>query len=380
MLNWIIETSLRHRLAVVLGTLALAAAGVWSMRHLDIDAFPDTTPVQVQVNTVAPALGPEEVEQQITFPVEQALSGLPRLRTLRSVSKFGFSQVVLVFEDGTDIYFARQVVNERLGAVQLPVGIDRPKMGPTSTGLGEVFHYVVTGKGDDATHLRTVHDWIVKPQMRTVPGTAEVNSWGGFEKQYQVRIDPDRLVKYGLTFDQVVEALQKNNRNVGGGTVRRGGTMLVVHGLGRTATVEQIGNVVVTAHDGRPVRVRDVAEVEVGSEVRRGAVTADGKGEVVLGLGFMTMGENTHEVTWAMKHKLDEVRPTLPPGVEAKPVYDRTELVEHVIRTVKNNHHYPIRRLQQQWTPLQKELKALKHKLIDHMTYGRDSQTINSHD
>lgn len=337
MLNWIIETSLRHRLAVVLGTLAFAVVGVWSVRHLDIDAFPDTTPVQVQVNTVAPALGPEEVEQQITFPVEQALSGLPRLRTLRSVSKFGFSQVVLVFEDGTDIYFARQVVNERLGGVHLPVGIDRPKMGPTSTGLGEVFHYVVTGKGDDATHLRTVHDWIVKPQMRTVPGTAEVNSWGGFEKQYQVRIDPDRLVKYGLTFDQVVEALQKNNRNVGGGTVRRGGTMLVVHGLGRTATVEQIRNIVVTAHDGVPVRVRDVAEVEVGSEVRRGAVTADGKGEVVLGLGFMTMGENTHEVTWAMKHKLDEVRPTLPPGVEAKPVYDRTELVDHVIRTVRNN-------------------------------------------
>lgn len=337
MLNWIIETSLRYRLAVVVGTLAFAVVGVWSMRRLDIDAFPDTTPVQVQINTVAPALGPEEVEQQITFPVEQTLSALPKLQTLRSVSKFGFSQVVLVFEDGTDIYFARQVVNERLGGVQLPVGIERPKMGPVSTGLGEVFHYVVTGKGNDVTELRTVHDWIIKPQMRTVPGTAEVNTWGGFEKQYQARIDPDRLVKHGLTFDQVVDALQKNNRNVGGGTVRRGGTMLLVHGMGRTATAEQIKNIVVTAHDGVPVRVRDVADVEVGHEVRRGAVTADGKGEVVLGLGFMTMGENTHEVTWAMKHKLDDVRATLPPGVEAKPVYDRTELVDHVIQTVKNN-------------------------------------------
>ncbi|AMV27820.1 Cobalt-zinc-cadmium resistance protein CzcA [Gemmata sp. SH-PL17] len=337
MLNWIIETSLRHRFAVVLGAVAFAVVGAWAMRRLDIDAFPDTTPVQVQINTVAPALGPEEVEQQITFPVEQVLSGLPKLKTLRSVSKFGFSQVVLVFEDGTDIYFARQVVNERLGSIQLPIGIERPKMGPVSTGLGEVFHYVVTGKGDDATELRTVHDWIIKPQMRTVPGTAEVNTWGGFEKQYQVRIDPDRLVKHGLTFDQVVEALQKNNRNVGGGTVRRGGTVLLVHGLGRTANVEQIRNIVVTAHDGVPVRVRDVADVEVGHEVRRGAVTADGKGEVVLGLGFMTMGENTHEVTWAMKHKLDDVRAALPPGVEAKPVYDRTELVDHVIRTVKNN-------------------------------------------
>jgi cobalt-zinc-cadmium resistance protein CzcA len=336
-LNWIIETSLRHRPAVVLGTLAFAAAGAWSVRRLDVDAFPDTTPVQVQINTVAPALGPEEVEQQITFPVEQAVSGLPKLQTLRSVSKFGFSQVVLVFEDGTDIYFARQVVNERLGGVRLPAGIERPGMGPVSTGLGEVFHYVVTGKGDDVTDLRTVHDWVIKPQMRTVRGAAEVNTWGGFEKQYQVRIDPDRLVKYGLAFDQVVDALQKNNRNVGGGTVRRGGTMLLVHGVGRTATVEQIGNIVVTAHDGVPVRVRDVADVEVGHEVRRGAVTADGKGEVVLGLGFMTMGENTHEVTWAMKYKLDDVRATLPPGVEAKPVYDRTELVGHVIRTVKNN-------------------------------------------
>ncbi len=337
MLNWIIETSLRHRFAVVLGAVAFAVVGTWAMRRLDIDAFPDTTPVQVQINTVAPALGPEEVEQQITFPVEQVLSGLPKLKTLRSVSKFGFSQVVLVFEDGTDIYFARQVVNERLGSVQLPIGIERPKMGPVSTGLGEVFHYVVTGKGDDATELRTVHDWIIKPQMRTVPGTAEVNTWGGFEKQYQARIDPDRLVKHGLTFDQVVEALQKNNRNVGGGNVRRGGAVLLVHGLGRTANVEQIRNIVVTAHDGVPVRVRDVADVEVGHEVRRGAVTADGKGEVVLGLGFMTMGENTHEVTWAMKHKLDDVRAALPPGVEAKPVYDRTELVDHVIRTVKNN-------------------------------------------
>lgn len=337
MLNWIIETSLRHRLAVVLGTVALAVAGAWAVRRLDIDAFPDTTPVQVQVNTVAPALGPEEVEQQITFPVEQALSGLPKLKTLRSVSKFGFSQVVLVFEDGTDVYFARQVVNERLGGAQLPAGIERPKMGPVSTGLGEVFHYVVTGKGDDVTDLRTVHDWIIKPQMRTVPGTAEVNTWGGFEKQYQVRVDPDRLVKHGLTFDQVTDALQKNNRNVGGGTVRRGGTMLLVHGLGRTATVEQIRNIVVTAHDGTPVRVRDVADVEVGHEVRRGAVTADGKGEVVLGLGFMTMGENTHEVTWALKNKLNEVRGTLPAGVRAEPVYDRTELVDLVIQTVKNN-------------------------------------------
>ncbi len=337
MLNRVIDFSLKHRLLVIVASLAMVAFGVLSMRQLDVDAFPDTTPVQVQINTVAPALGPEEVEQQITFPVEQALSGLPKLQSLRSVSKFGLSHVVVTFDDGTDIYFARQVVNERLGAVELPGGIDRPKLGPVSTGLGEVFHYVVTGKGDDATDLRTIHDWVIRPKVRTARGTAEVNSWGGFEKQYQVRIDPDRLVKYGLTFDQVTDAVRRNNANAGGGTITQNGQALLVHGKARTTDREQIAGVVVTAADGVPVRVADVADVEVGHEVRRGAVTADGKGEVVLGLGFMTMGENSHTVTWEMKHKLDEVKATLPPNVRVQPVYDRTELVDHVIHTVRNN-------------------------------------------
>src|SRR5438093_4253231 len=220
MLNWIIDFSLRHRFAVILTAVAAAALGAVSMRYLDIDAFPDTTPVQVQINTVAPALGPEEVETQITYPIEQVMSGLPRLQLLRSVSKFGLSQVVVTFEDGTDIYFARQLINERLSTVELPAGIDRPGMGPVATGLGEVFHYVVTGQGTDLTDLRTIHDWIIKPKLRTVKGTAEINSWGGYEKQYQVRLDPNKLDRHKLTFDEVVEALQKNNRNVGGGKIR----------------------------------------------------------------------------------------------------------------------------------------------------------------
>ncbi len=190
MLHAIVDFSLRFRWLVLAGALAAAIAGAVSLRFLDIDAFPDTTPVQVQINTVVPSLGPAEVEQQITFPVEQALSGLPNIEQLRSISKFGLSQVVVIFEDGTDIYFARQLVNERLASVQLPQGLERPKMGPVSTGLGEVFHYVVTGKGDDITQLRTVHDWVIRPQMRKVRGVAEVNSWGGYEKQFQVRIDP----------------------------------------------------------------------------------------------------------------------------------------------------------------------------------------------
>ncbi len=337
MLNWIIDFSLRHRSLVVLGAVAFAVLGAVSMWRLDIDAFPDTTPVQVEINSVAPSLGPEEVEQQITFPIEQALSGLPRLQLLRSVSKFGLSQVVVYFEDGTDVYFARQLVGERLGTVLLPPGIERPKLGPVSTGLGEVFHYVVTGRGDDVTQLRTIHDWVIKPKLRTVKGTAEVNSWGGYEKQYLVRIDPPRLIKHGLTFDEVVEAVVRNNRNVGGGTTTQNSQMLLVHGIGRTVNVEQIQNIVVTAKQGVPIRLKDVADVEIGHEVRRGAVTADGKGEVVLGLGFMLTGENSHEVTWNLKQRLEEIKPTLPSNVKVETVYDRTELVDHVIETVRNN-------------------------------------------
>ncbi|MBI3465486.1 MAG: efflux RND transporter permease subunit, partial [Planctomycetes bacterium] len=194
MLNWIIGFSLRHRLLIIAGVIALAAVGALSLRYLDIDAFPDTTPVQVQINTTAPALGPEEVEQRITFPIEQAIGGLPGLENMRSVSKFGFSQVVVTFQDSIEIYFARQLINERLATVELAEGIGRPKMGPVATGLGEVFHYVVTGGGNDITELRTIHDWIIKPKMRTVKGAAEINSWGGYEKQYQVRIDPNLLI------------------------------------------------------------------------------------------------------------------------------------------------------------------------------------------
>ncbi|HYW77920.1 MAG TPA: CusA/CzcA family heavy metal efflux RND transporter, partial [Thermoguttaceae bacterium] len=308
-----------------------------------------TTPIQVQINTTAAALSPEEVELQITFPVEQVLGGLPRLEGLRSISKFGLSQVIATFEDGTDIYFARQLIGERLAAVELPKGIERPQMGPVTTGLGEVFHYLVTGKGYDIsalpeperlrklTELRTVQDWVVKPHLRTVAGTAEVNSWGGYEKQYQVRIDPNRLIKHDLTFEQVVRALERNNRNVGGGSIRQGSQMLLVQGQARTTNLAQIEQIVITAKQGVPIRVGDVAEIMIGHEIRRGAVTADGKGEAVLGLGFMLMGENSHRVTAAMKDKLATIRASLPPDVDIHTVYDRTELIDHVIDTVREN-------------------------------------------
>lgn len=349
MLNWIIDASLRHRATVILSVAMLAVVGVFSLQFLDIDAFPDTTPVQIQINTVAPSLASEEIERQITFPVEQAISGLPGLNELRSISKFGFSQVVVIFDDGIDIYFARQLINERLSTVELPDGISRPQMGPVSTGLGEVFHYVLVYDGVDfsktskaervrrVTELRTIHDWVVKPQLRSVRGVAEVNSWGGYEKQYQVRLDPDRLFKYGLTFEQVSDAITTNNENVGGGTVTDGSEMLLVHGVGRTVNTQEIEDIVITSKNGVPIRIRDVADVQIGHEIRRGAVTANGRGEAVLGLGFMLMGENSHDVTWAIKEKIAGIQKTLPAGVKIQTVYDRTELIDHVIHTVQKN-------------------------------------------
>jgi cobalt-zinc-cadmium resistance protein CzcA len=337
MLNWLITWSLKNRFLVIVGALLFAGLGLIALRQLDIDAFPDTTPAQVQINTTAPALSPEEVERQISFPVEQSLSGVPKLENLRSVSKFGFSQVVATFADGTDIYFARQLVAERLATVELSPGIPRPQMGPIATGLGEVFHYIVRSDRHDITELRTLHDWTIKPALRAVPGVAEVNSWGGFEKIYEVQIDPDRLIKHNLSFSEVTEALEANNANVGGGNLARGGGTLLVHGLGRVSSVEQIADIPVAARDGVPIRVRDVAEVKIGHEIRRGAVTADGKGEAVLGLGFMLMGQNSHEVTSRLKAKLDELRSVLPLGVTVQTVYDRTELVDEVIGTVKGN-------------------------------------------
>tara|TARA_R110000737_G_scaffold2923_8_gene8953 strand:+ start:258871 stop:261966 length:3096 start_codon:yes stop_codon:yes gene_type:complete len=340
MLNWIIGWSLRNRLAVLLGTLGFIIWGGYSMRHLPIDAFPDTTPVQVQVNTVAPSLTPEEVEQQVTIPVENVISGLPGLIDVRSISRFGLSQLTVTFKDGTDIYFTRQVVSERLNAVKLPDGIERPQMGPLATGLGEVFHYIVTGKGENPaslTELTTLHEWVIEPQLRQVPGVAEINTWGGRRKQYEVVVDPTRLIEYGMTMDDVAEALRKNNQSVGGGLITRAGESTLVHGVALTTTTDQIADIVLGAEDGTPIFVRNIANVREGYEIRRGAVTAQGDGEAVLGLGFMLMGENSHEVTRLLRERLDEIKKSIPDNVEVRIVYERTKLINHVIHTVQEN-------------------------------------------
>jgi cobalt-zinc-cadmium resistance protein CzcA len=335
-LDAIITWSLKHRVAVVALWIAVAGLGVAALARLPIDAFPDTTPIQVQINTVAPSLSPLEIERQVTAPIEQAIGGLPGLLEVRSISKFGLSQLTVTFEDGIGVYLARQVVGERLAGVELPASIDRPALGPVATGLGEVFHYLVTGSATLA-ELRTAQDWIVRPQLRSVSGVAEVNSWGGDERQIQVVVDPVRLQGYGLSLPKLIEVLEQGNASVGGGAIDSAGESSLVQGTGLVTIPADLERTVVSAHDGVPVLLSDVARVVEGREIRRGAVTADGKGEAVLGLGFMLMGENSHDVTHRLSARLAEIRKTLPRGIEVTPVYERTALVDRVLHTVRTN-------------------------------------------
>ncbi len=337
MLQKLIEFTLHRRWFVLALAGLLIVLGIFALLRLPFDAFPDTTPVMVQVNVNAPGWSPEEVERQITFPVERELSGLSGLTEVRSISKFGLSQVNLVFEDRIDIYLARQQVSERLGSVELPSGVEAPRLGPVSTGLGEVLQYVVVSSSNDPTDARTVQDWIIKPQLQSVPGVAEVNGWGGFEKQYQILIDPNRIIQYDLHLEEVVEAIGRGIRNVAGGEMVRGGEQTVVQGIGQVSTREEIESLVVKSRNGVPVHLHDIADVVVGHEIRRGSATYQGNGEVVLGLGFMLTGENSRDVTQAMIERIESIKPTLPPGVEIKTVYSRTDLVDNVLHTVKDN-------------------------------------------
>jgi cobalt-zinc-cadmium resistance protein CzcA len=339
MLNRLLVLALENRLVVLLVFIGVCAFGALRLAQLPIDAFPDTSPVQVQINTIAPALNATEIEQEITLPIELAISGLPGLIEQRSVSKFGFAQVVAVFNDETNIYSARNFISERLASVDLAEGIDRPQLGPIATGLGEVLHYIVRSNDPSRTltEIRELHDWVVKPELLKVHGVAEVNSWGGFEKQYHVIVEPELLVKYGITMSDVEEALQTNNENAGGGQVDRSGESLLVHGIGRVSSVQEIEEIVFASHNGQPVFVRDVAKVQIDHEIRRGAVSFQGQGEALLGLGFMLMGENSNEVTHELRARLELAQKALPEDIVITIVYDRTELVAEVISTVKHN-------------------------------------------
>ncbi|HEV3137097.1 MAG TPA: efflux RND transporter permease subunit, partial [Pirellulales bacterium] len=339
MLNKIISFSIEQRLLMLVLAGVLVLTGVAAFRQLPIDAFPDTTPVMVQVNTTAPSLGPTDIETLITYPLEQVIAGLPGLQEVRSISKTGLSQITTVFDGGTDILRARQLVGERIAGAELPEmsGVNKPVLGPIATGLGEVYHYLLTSDRHDLTELRTIHHFIVKAQLRTVPGVAEVNTWGGFEKQFHVLFDPARLVKFDLTLADVVEALKTNNANVGGGSMQRAGEIQLIQGIGRLTSTVDIANVVLKEHEGQPVLIRDVADVEIGHEIPSGAVTAQGKGEVILGMGFMLMGENSRAVTERLRAKMEEVKRTLPEGVHIEEVLARTDLVDEVLATAAHN-------------------------------------------
>lgn len=338
----VIAFALRNRLLVLALTGLLIGVGIWSMIRLPIDAIPDVTNVQVQINTNAPALSPLEVERQITLPVELAMFGLPNLEEVRSLSKFGLSQVTVIFEEGTDIYFARQQVQERLQEAreEIPEGFGTPEMGPISSGLGEIFQYTVEaapGSNVDATELRTLQDWTIAPQLRGVPGVAEVNSFGGFAKQYEVLVRPDALVQYGVTLEEVMDAVAANNVNAGGGYITQGAEQLIVRGVGQVQDLAQIGSVVITSRGGTPVRVADVADVQIGHTIRQGAVTANGEGETVIGIVMMRMGENSRTLVDQVKERFASVGQSLPEGVQLRAFYDRTELVERTIGTVERN-------------------------------------------
>ena len=346
MIDGILKFAVERRWLVLFLVLAVAALGVWNYQRLPIDAVPDITNVQVQVNTQAPGYSPLEAEQRITFVVETALAGLPKLAYTRSISRYGLSQVTAVFEDGADLYAARNRINERLAQIksQLPPELE-PEMGPIATGLGEIFMYTVTaepgatqpdGSPYDAMALRTVQDWIIRPQLVQVPGITEVNTIGGYEKQFHVTPDPAKLLAYDLTFDDVVEALRRNNSNVGAGYIEENGRRLLVRSPGQVKAISGLEQIVLAQRSGAPVHVADVADVAIGKQLRTGAATRDGR-ETVLGTAFMLVGENSREVAAATAERLKEIQASLPDGVNAEAVYNRTTLVDKAVATVRKN-------------------------------------------
>lgn len=344
MLDRIIHLSIAHRWLVMLLTLVLCAWGVYNFQSLSIDAVPDITNVQVQINSEALGFTPYEVEQRITFPIETAMSGLPELDYTRSLSRYGLSQVTVVFKNGTSIYFARQLITERLQEItsKLPAGVE-PTLGPISTGLGEIFMYTVTNSSPNIRHkqyspteLRTIQDWIIRPQLRNTAGVAEVNAIGGFEKQYHVTPDPMKLLHYGLSLEDVVTALSKNNSSMGAGYIEKNGEQYLIRVPGQISNINEINNIVIETDLGTPVHIKNIATVGLGEELRTGAATENGK-EVVLGTVFMLMGDNSRAVSERVNDKLNIINKSLPEGSVARVVYNRTDLVNATISTVKNN-------------------------------------------
>lgn len=339
MINRIIEFSLKQRLLIVAMVILIIAFGLNSLKNLPIDAFPDVTNVQVQIITEAPGLSPVEVEKLVTFPIEVSMNGLPKLSEVRSISKFGLTVVTVVFEDGVDIYFARQLVLERLQGVKgnLPPNVPEPKMGPITSGMGEIYQYFLESDSVDLMGLRTLQDWVIKPQLRTVPGVTEVNSFGGLVKQYQILIEPEKLLSYKLSLQEVFEAVEKNNSISGGNFLEHSSEQYIIRGIGLAKNERDLENIVVKNENGTPIYVRNIAKVQLGAEVRQGAVVMQGRGEVAAAIVMMLKGENSRKVIERVKEKVDEINKTLPPHVKIHAYYDQTDLVNKTISTVKTN-------------------------------------------
>jgi cobalt-zinc-cadmium resistance protein CzcA len=336
----LLTLSLRYRFFTVVALLLVTASGVWSLTHLPIDAVPDLTPVQVQILTRSPALGPIEVEQFITFPIETALSGIPGLQEVRSVSRYGLSAVTAIFEEHLDRYFVRQLVNERLtlATERIPAAYGRPMMGPLSTGLGEVYQFTLRGQGHSPMFLRTLLEWDIARRLRAVPGVVEVNIWGGETKQFQVVVDPNKLLAFNLTLQAVFESLAQNNALAGGGYIEHERELYLIKGEAMASTITELGQIVVShGPGGVPIFVRDVGEVKEGAALRIGAATRMGEGETVIGMVQMLAGANAQQVVERVKERVQEIQATLPPGVVIEPYYDRTLFVSKVINTVRNN-------------------------------------------
>jgi cobalt-zinc-cadmium resistance protein CzcA len=339
MINRLIEFSLEQRFIVLALTILMAVVGFYSLNNIPVDAFPDVTNVQVQVLAEAPGFSPVEVEKFVTYPIENAMNGLPQLTEVRSISKFGLTVVTIVFEDDVDIYFARQLVLERLQRARqsLPPSVPEPEMGPITTGMGEIYQYFLESDSLDLMGLRTIQDWIIKPQLRTVPGVTEVNSFGGLVKQYQVLVNPTQLLNYDLALTDVFEAVENNSSVVGGNFLEHSSEQYIIRGIGLVQTIEDIENIVVRTDDGTPIFVRNVARVKLGPEVRQGAVVMQGRGEVAAAIVMMLKGENSRKVIEGVKQRVNEINQTLPPHVKIHPYYDQTDLVEKTIDTVRTN-------------------------------------------
>ena len=325
----------RERLLVAVVSVLIMAGGILALSRLNVDAFPDVTPVQVEIDTEGQGLAPQEVEQLITFPIENVMNGIPGVVRVQSISKFGLSVVTVYFRDDVDVYFARQQVFERLSLAKdrIPEGFE-PGMGPITTGTGQVYLYQVVGPGKSIQELRTIQDWIVKLQLRTVPGVADVLSFGGDVKQYHVKVDQQALVNYNIPLKTLFEAIQNNNQNTGANFIEHGDEQYVVRGLGLVKDIEDIKNIVLDSRNGTPIHVSDVAQVEVGNELRQGAVTKDGQGEVVTGIVLKRINENTKQVIERIKEKVVEINKALPEGVRVVDYYDQSELVDNSIHTV----------------------------------------------